>query len=249
MNPPTTHSDFIVFADESGDHGLASIDPTYPIFALSFCLFRKEAYAQTVVPALTAFKLRWFGHDRVALHSHDIRKSRPPFDFLLDARKRPRFMGELSDLIESTPMQVVSAVIDKRRLVDRYDVPRNPYELAVRFCMERCYYAIRDAGHRSRLTHFVFESRGTKEDRNLELEFRRICDGANYVNERLKFEAVFAAKSSISSGLELADLVGHPIGRHVLDPRQSNRAFDVVRSKLRADYRGNFDGYGLKCFP
>jgi hypothetical protein len=27
-----THSDFIVFVDESGDHSLTKIDPQYPMF-------------------------------------------------------------------------------------------------------------------------------------------------------------------------------------------------------------------------
>ena len=29
------HSDYIVFADESGDHGLVSVDPQFPVFAWS----------------------------------------------------------------------------------------------------------------------------------------------------------------------------------------------------------------------
>lgn len=35
-------SDYIVFVDESGDHGLVSIDPEYPIFVLGFCIFNKS---------------------------------------------------------------------------------------------------------------------------------------------------------------------------------------------------------------
>ena len=33
-----------VFVDESGDHGLARVDPGYPIFVLAFCLFAKSDY-------------------------------------------------------------------------------------------------------------------------------------------------------------------------------------------------------------
>ncbi|HFD87807.1 MAG TPA: DUF3800 domain-containing protein, partial [Gammaproteobacteria bacterium] len=33
------HSEYIVFVDESGDHGLRSIDEAYPIFVLAFCIF------------------------------------------------------------------------------------------------------------------------------------------------------------------------------------------------------------------
>ena len=43
-------ADFIVYADESGDHGLVSIDPQYPVFALTFCVMRKADYSGTIVP-------------------------------------------------------------------------------------------------------------------------------------------------------------------------------------------------------
>ena len=49
---PVQHSDFIMYVDESGDHSLSSIDPEYPLFVLSFCIFRKDEYVQRVTPAL-----------------------------------------------------------------------------------------------------------------------------------------------------------------------------------------------------
>ena len=33
-----SHSDYIVYVDESGDHSLTSINPRYPLFVLSFCV-------------------------------------------------------------------------------------------------------------------------------------------------------------------------------------------------------------------
>jgi hypothetical protein len=44
------HSDFIVFADESGDHSLAKINPVYPVFVLSFCIVAKTDYIETICP-------------------------------------------------------------------------------------------------------------------------------------------------------------------------------------------------------
>jgi len=71
-SPPATpdliHSDFIIYVDESGDHSLTSIDPEYPIFVLSFCIFRKEDYTQRVAPAIRELKFATFGHDMVVLH-------------------------------------------------------------------------------------------------------------------------------------------------------------------------------------
>jgi hypothetical protein len=61
-------SDYVIYVDESGDHSLASIDADYPLFVLSFCIFRKADYMNVVVPKLQDFKFRWFGHDLVILH-------------------------------------------------------------------------------------------------------------------------------------------------------------------------------------
>ncbi|CAC9451571.1 hypothetical protein BSPLISOX_2138 [uncultured Gammaproteobacteria bacterium] len=41
-------SDYIVYVDESGDHGLVNIDTQYSIFVLAFCIFKKSDYLKTV---------------------------------------------------------------------------------------------------------------------------------------------------------------------------------------------------------
>lgn len=48
----TEFSRYIVYVDESGDHNLKKIDESYPVFTLAFCIFDKNHYSDTVVPAL-----------------------------------------------------------------------------------------------------------------------------------------------------------------------------------------------------
>ena len=36
------YSNFTIYVDESGDHGLERINPEYPLFVLAFCLTAKE---------------------------------------------------------------------------------------------------------------------------------------------------------------------------------------------------------------
>ncbi len=72
------YSDFVVYADESGDHGLAAIAPQYPVFALVLCVLRKADYVATAVPTILKFKFGLWGHDAVVLHEHDMRKSKGP---------------------------------------------------------------------------------------------------------------------------------------------------------------------------
>ena len=46
-------SNYIVYVDESGDPNLEKINPHFPVFVLSFCVFEKESYAKKVIPALS----------------------------------------------------------------------------------------------------------------------------------------------------------------------------------------------------
>lgn len=244
-----TYSDYIIYVDESGDHSLGSIDRDYPVFVLDFCIYRKEHYATVVSPKVQAFKFAYFGHDVVVLHEHEIRKQKPPFVFLQSQTKRATFMEGLNRLIEEAEFTLVAAVIDKARLSRQYVHPSNPYEIALCFCMERAYAFLKDHGQHIRTTHIVVERRGKREDDELELAFRRIRDGANQWGAMPGFAIVFADKKTNSAGLQVADLTARPIGRHVINPNQPNRAWDVIEPKFRRSPEGKVNGWGLKVFP
>jgi hypothetical protein len=244
------YSDYIIYVDESGDHSLTSIDPDYPIFVLTFCIFRKENYAGQIAPAVQRFKFRHFGYDTVVLHEHDIRKRKPPFQCLNRSREtREEFLQELGQIIDDAPMTIIAAVIKKEDLAARYGLPANPYELAMLFCMERAYAFLRDQGQTDRTTHVVFECRGPAEDRDLELEFRRIRDGGNHWGRMDCLEIIFADKKTNSAGLQIADLTARPIGLRVLRPGQPNQTHEIIRRKLRQSPTGNTAGWGFKVFP
>ncbi len=59
------------------------------------------------------------------------------------------------------------------------DAQSNPYHLALVYGLERIYSFLRERQQTQKRTHIIFECRGKKEDKDLELEFRRVCDGAN----------------------------------------------------------------------
>lgn len=240
-----TFSDYIVYVDESGDHGLSSVDPDYPVFVLAFCVFEKRTYTESCAPALQRLKFKHWGHDMVVLHERDIRKASGEFSFLVDSARRDEFMADVNELVECSDFTVIASAIEKRRLQERYGRPENPYELALEFCLERLWFLLK---RKRRIVHVVFESRGRREDEELELEFRRICAGENYRGQILPFEPVFASKKANCGGLQIADLIARPIGRAVLDPEQANRAYDVIEPKLYR-YRGRVAGAGLKIFP
>ncbi len=242
-------SNFIIYVDESGDHSLESINPEYPLFVLTFCLATKADYRAQIAPEVAGFKHRWFGHEAVILHAHEIRKEKGDFKFLFDRAVRERFLDDLTALMDRLPYTLIASAIDKVRLNHQYADPDNPYSIGMQFCLERAFFYLREQGEADKLTHVLVESRGRKEDADLELVFRRICDGANAFGHRLPFEVVFVDKKQNLPGLQLADLVCHPIGRHLLKPGQKNRAYEVVEKKFRRSGGGKLEGYGLKTFP
>lgn len=84
----------MVYADESGDHSLAHIEPTFPVFVLSFCIFKKEDYVSNVVPAVQAMKFKYFGHDLVVFHERDIYRQTGMFSILRDKEVRDPFFDQ-----------------------------------------------------------------------------------------------------------------------------------------------------------
>jgi hypothetical protein len=243
------HSDFLIFADESGDHSLANVSPDYPVFVLSFCVFRKVDYIETVCPLIQRFKLRWWSHDAVVLQGSKMRRHERPFVFLKSIEKRERFMTDLTDTLSRCPFVLISGVIHKMRLQQQYVQPENPYSLALKYCLERTYEFLRDCGQQDLETTFLFESRGKREDAELELAFRRLCDGASCWGRMPALSVEFVDKRANLAGLQIADLVSTPIGRYVIRPESRNRAFEMIQQKFRCLPDAGVLGWGMKVFP
>jgi hypothetical protein len=232
-------SDYIFYVDESGDPNLSNINPVFPMFCLSFCVVAKESYVDSIVPSFQEFKFKYFGHDLIVLHEHEIRKSKGVFTLLLtDAELRGNFYSDLNHLMENADMKVIAGVIRKNALIKSYDDPYDPYRLALLFCMERLLSFLLAHKQAEKLIDVVFESRGRNEDRELEVVFRRICDNQENWGfksldfQQCNFRPVFAPKTCNSTGLQLADLTARPVALKTLRPDQNNRAYDIIEPKL-----------------
>lgn len=251
---PCRFSDYVVYVDESGDHSLLSIDPDYPVFVLALCVFHKRHYAERIIPAVEELKFNYFGHDSVVLHEHEIRKQKGEFAFLNHYPTRMEFMGQLSAIMEASNFVLMACVVDKTRLSRSEGTTSNPYHIALGICLDILREFLVEKGQDKLQTHMVVECRGKKEDAELELEFRRICDGDNQGNRQLPFSIVFADKKTNLTGLQLADLVARPVGLNYIRPHQANQAFKLLTKKFFCDggRKGVGQGYrnvGLKVYP
>jgi len=248
------YSKYIIYVDESGDHSLQSVDTNYPIFVLALCIFHKRHYSEAIVPALEKFKFNYFGHDQVVLHENEIRKEKGSFNIFRGKEERDRFLDELTEIIECSNFILISSIIDKRTLTKHGNVNDNPYHIALGLCIEKLHDFLIEKNQHKKKTHVVVECRGKKEDAELELEFRRVCDGNNRMGIPLPFEIIFSDKQVMSSGLQLADLVARPIGLSYLRPEQANRSFEVLKEKFYCDggrdnVGKNYEGLGLMIYP
>jgi len=247
-------SDYVVYVDESGDHSLASIDRDYPVFVLALCVFHKRHCAEKVIPAIEKLKFNYFGHDSVVLHENDIRKQKGDFAFLSHRPTREAFLTRLTSIMEASNFVLIACVVDKARLSHSDGSGSNPYHIALGLCLAALREFLAEKGQDQVKTHVVVECRGKKEDADLELEFRRVCDGNNAQGRVLPFDVVFADKKTNLTGLQLADLVARPVGLNYIRPGQGNHAFELLRQKFfcdggRASVGKGFEGVGLIIYP
>lgn len=191
-----------------------------------------------MIPAVVRLKFDWFGHDQVVLHESEIRKKRGPFTFLNKPAECDRFLAEVGALVEAVPFTVVVVGIRKRHLEDWQSMPSNPYHFAMGRGLEKVCSFLRENGQERKLTHFVFECRGKREDMELELEFRRVTGPGAGTCQGTPAEIIMSDKKSISTGLQIADLVARPIGLRILRPEQPNRAFDIIEKKILGSSTG-----------
>lgn len=249
MPEPFEFSDYLVFVDESGDHNLVQIDPQFPVFVLLFAIIHKDDYLDRVCPDLQRFKFDFWGHDEVILHEHEIRKPVGDFLILLQKPIRERFLARLTGQMEALPATVVAVVIDKPTYAARHHTPVSPYDHAMEVGLEQVFSHLEDNGQAASSTAIIVEKRGKREDAELELAFRRVCDGANALHRSLPLLLIMIPKSSNSTGLQLTDLMARPVALHHLRPDQPNRAFEIIEPKLRRSPSGTTEGWGLKRLP
>lgn len=240
----------IMFLDESGDHSLIKIDNSYPMFVLAGCVFDFDYYSSTIEPEINKLKNKHFGRTNIILRSYDIRKQKGDFACLVDKKKRELFQKDLADLIRTFDFKIIAAAINKTNLKVQYHDPDNPYNLCLKFILER---SVMFLGRSNDKLIFRIESRETKNDRKLAEVYEKFRSENHKLFAKEEIQSKFAdlsfnQKTQNIPGHQIADLIAYPTGVFVLDNARRNRSFEVIRSKFHQK-NGNYLNYGLKIFP
>ncbi|MBU2592577.1 MAG: DUF3800 domain-containing protein [Patescibacteria group bacterium] len=245
---------YYLFLDESGHHGLKTINQEFPILLLCGCVVEKEYYEKVFTPEVEKLKQKYFNRVDIILHSRDIRKWQNAFKILGDPKLRSEFYNDLDRLISQAEFTVISSAVLKDRLIKQYGPQaNNPYDLSLTFVLERTVF-LTDRFNCDRV-EVVAEARGKNEDAKLHDQYQIIVsNGTEYVKperftKRLR-DIDFKKKKENVAGTQLCDLVAYPLANYVLYPDRENIAFKVVNPKMYRQFpKDDFLGYGLKIFP
>jgi hypothetical protein len=254
MTELVEYSDYLVFVDESGDHHLTRIDPQFPVFVLLFAILRKDDYVEKVCPALSRFKFQFWGHDEVARRGGVARARHPQTLRRLSVPTLETIEGTFSRPVERTDGGLACHCGRRgdRQAVFRLSIhcARQPLRLRHGTGVGAYPPTLGHPGAASASDrHHGREARSSRGYADLEFAFRRVCDGANALNQRLPFDLVMIPKTSNSAGLQLTDLMARPVALHHLRPDQPNRAFEIIQTKFRRSPAGQYEGWGLKRLP
>lgn len=239
------------FLDESGDHGLTTLDPNFPVFVLAGCLLESSDLTKHE-EEIRQFKLQFFNSTDVILHSREIRKCEGPFQILFDLDVKKRFYESLNEIVSKTKFKIIGAAVNKEEHIKKYGKgARDPYSISLAFIIERLIFSL--DGDNNQVTISI-EKRGKREDQQLLDQYNIIHDRGTYfvtpdrISQRIADFNFFHKRDNII-GLQTADLCAYPLARHTLNSQEPYIPFKVIENKIYCDKNGKYKGYGLKVFP
>lgn len=247
----TTVKKYYLFIDESGDHGLVNIDPSFPIFVLCGIIISEADYI-CIDSGLDSIKKQFWNNKTVILHSRDIRKCEKEFQILFDQQIKSSFYTQINSIIENSNYGVVASAINKQKHINTYGrLSADVYELSLSFIVERTIFYLDTIKNQSKQLEIIIERRGKKEDSALEQHFQRLlARGTGYVSQQrlqtVSPKIIFKDKKDNINGLQMADLLAYPIARYAIDPNRANPSFEKFESKF---HQKGGKLYGLKVFP
>jgi hypothetical protein len=245
----------VMFLDESGNHDLNRINPVYPVFALGGVIVDRAHLRNTIEPEMRDFKLRYFGRDDVILHTVEMASGRGTYGFLANPAKRSAFYAEINDLLRQWDYKVVVCVFELNRFVTQYSQPEDPYHYGLEILIERF---CKELGSDEDAGIINAECRNPGLDRALLQAWETLRTGGAGTGHakseeihRKIIDFCLKDKKPNLAGMQLADLVVTPPGRHVAGraPNPNQIQWTVVESKLRRSPSGSYKGYGLIIRP
>ncbi len=248
----------ILYIDETGDHSLSKIDPSYPIFALIGVIADQEYHDGELSNSLDVFKERHFGTKDIVLHAQEMTHPQNSRNNLylkfLDVDFRRRFYQDFESFLKSIHISIVACVIMKNEHFANYGLAaKDPYLISFDNLINRLVFDL--SGKQK--GQIIAEGRNSILDNQLEIAYLTArIEGTDKVQpSELRFKLgrsiEFRSKSDNVAGLQIADMVASPIARHYLGkPERVGHqiSYDSVFSKVR-NSNGHWENIGITILP
>jgi hypothetical protein len=189
---------------------------------------------------------------RVCFHSTDIRNKNAPFFGI----NHSNFQDEISELMNCLPTKVISCFFNKEAHCRKYIYPDHPYDLAMKFLLERYCGKLNDTNKKGAI---IIEGRGKPEDKAMLKHILNIIKDGTSKNPSSHFECITGVyfnpkwshvEKNMASFviLELADLMSYPIHKHFRNNcATKDIPYQIVEKKF-LKFPRHF-GWGIKKWP
>ena len=236
-----------LYLDESGDPNERIVNPSYPVFVLGGVILDDD-YAQTVVQeAVDGLKSALFGRSDFILHTAEIVHRQGIYQRLNDPGFRREFLTRLNRMMRELEYDVLAAAkLQTAARATQHDTGIHVYTTCFRELVGRFSHAIGRHGGKGNI---IVERRGPRFDTLVRLEWRRLrVTGSRYASPAATRQRLgtltHRGKPDRIAGLELADLVVAPIGRHLIGkPRRED--WEIVSAKILPDPESGDPDWGL----
>ena len=256
-----------IYIDEVGNPDMNSSNlKDHRFLCLTGVVLKLSYVSEVIQPELDEFKgkfLKSDPDDPVTLHRKEILYRKGPFSFLKDDNLKNEFNTDLLNLLDKWDYSVIAVVIDKEEHNVRYDIWKyDPYHYCQEVLIER-YRLFLDINNS--VGDVMYESRGGSEDMRLKKSFRKLMEnGTNHLSSEKLHECLTSkelklkTKQSNIAGLQIADLLAHPVRRWAfkniigLDDGAStfaDKINHILEQKKFFRYKENIIGYGVKKLP
>jgi len=259
-----------MYVDENGHHNLREdLTKNEKRFLCLTGIVMKLTEHINLTERLNKLKTCYFNSTEVILHRRELISGKAPFEVLQDDDVRNSFNIDLLNIFAEQRYGVISVIIDKLALVEKYTILKayDPYALALEYLMQRYQYWIQEyiEKHGQVYGDIMAESRGGREDMVTKETYRLMYEGKGY--NILENADIFYSSKEIKlkpkkdniAGLQFVDLLSHPARRYILKENnladnlkptsfEENVVDILVESKFRRK-NGIIEDYGIKFFP
>jgi hypothetical protein len=239
-----------MYVDESGDHTYKLMDdPSHRYLALLGVWFRQTDHYNAFADHLERFKRDIFGprpDKPVILHRSDIINCKGAFGVLKQAEVRDRFNNGILDLVKAADFMLCCVLIDKKDHRERYTSPFHPYHHCLAALLDRYSGWL---NYKNSVGDVMAESRGGEEDLQLKEAYVRVYNAGTLMFDHKHHQKALTSKDikiqdkrSNIAGLQLADLLAHPVKQACLIEKEKIAGPPAVFGKqLSSAIEGKFN--------